>query len=195
LTSLIAPVSLSSHHKLTESDKKIWDAAYSEEFDGLSDLPTWEILTEAQFKQHSKGHKALPSMAIATIKYDAFNRPKRAKYRIVVLGNHDYHTWSKAATAAPVMSQVELQLLTALAISKNRAHRLLFSLLFLRMNIILFALLKDVHGPVLVLIGVFYAVFMASVVLPNCGLIAYHLTYDPWVFVSWLHLLAFLLVI
>jgi len=51
-------------------------------------------------------------MAIATIKYDAFNRPKRAKYRIVVLGNHDYHSWSKASTAAPVMSQLELRLLT-----------------------------------------------------------------------------------
>jgi hypothetical protein len=120
LTSLIAPASLSSHHKLNESDRSIWDAAYSEEFDGLSALPTWEILTEDQFKQLSKGNKALPSMAIATIKYDALNRSKRAKYRIVVLGNHDYHTWSKVATAAPVMSQVELRFLTALAIPQNR---------------------------------------------------------------------------
>jgi hypothetical protein len=55
-------------------------------------------------------------MAIATIKYDANNRPKRAKYRLVVLGNMDYHTWSKEATAAPVMSQLELRLLTLLAV-------------------------------------------------------------------------------
>jgi hypothetical protein len=34
-------------------------------------------------------------MAIATIKYDDRNRPKRAKYRLVVLGNLNYHTWSK----------------------------------------------------------------------------------------------------
>jgi hypothetical protein len=59
-------------------------------------------------------------MAIATIKYDAFNRLKRAKHRIVVLGNHDYHPWSKEATVAPVMSQLELRLLTALAISHKR---------------------------------------------------------------------------
>jgi hypothetical protein len=59
-------------------------------------------------------------MAIATIKYDAFNQPKRAKYRIVVLGNHDYHTWSKAATTALVMSQLELQLLTSLAVFHKR---------------------------------------------------------------------------
>jgi len=58
-------------------------------------------------------------MAIATIKYDSNNCPKRAMYQIVVRGNHDYHTWSKASTAAPVMSQLELCLLTALAISNK----------------------------------------------------------------------------
>jgi hypothetical protein len=42
--------------------------------------------------------------------------PKRAKYRIVILGNLDYHNWSKESTAAPVMSQLELRLLTSLAI-------------------------------------------------------------------------------
>jgi hypothetical protein len=106
LTSLLAPVSLKSHHNMKSSDKDIWDAAYSKEYDGLSSLPTWEVLSEADFRSLGKDVKALPSMAIATIKYDAFNRPKCAKYRIVVLGNHDYHSWSKASTAAPVMSQL-----------------------------------------------------------------------------------------
>jgi len=105
---------------MNPTDKSIWDEAYLEEYDGLTSLPTWEVLTEAQYKALSKGVKALPSMAIATIKYDSFNRPKRAKYRIVVLGNHDYHTWSKEATAAPVMSQLELRLLTSLAIHHRR---------------------------------------------------------------------------
>ncbi len=95
LASLVAPTSLRMHSKLSSTDKQIWDDAYNEEYDGLSDLPTWEVLSESQFKQLSNGVKALPSMAIATIKYDALNKPKRAKYRIVVLGNHDYHTWSK----------------------------------------------------------------------------------------------------
>ena len=120
LTSLVVPTSLKAHSSMSNSDKAIWDDAYLEEYDGLSSLPTWEVLTESQFKALNKGVKALPSMAIATIKYDAFNRPKRAKYRIVVLGNHDPHTWSKDSTAAPVMSQLELRLLTALAISNRR---------------------------------------------------------------------------
>jgi hypothetical protein len=55
-------------------------------------------------------------MAIATIKYDENNKPKQAEYRLVVLGNLDYHTWSKEARAAPVLSKLELQLLTSLAV-------------------------------------------------------------------------------
>jgi hypothetical protein len=42
------------------------------------------------------------------------------KCHIVILGNHDNHIWSKSSTAAPVMSQLELQFLTALAISQKR---------------------------------------------------------------------------
>jgi hypothetical protein len=59
-------------------------------------------------------------MAIATIKYDEHNCPKRAKYRIIALGNLDYHTWSKESTAALVMSQLELRILTSLAIYNKR---------------------------------------------------------------------------
>jgi hypothetical protein len=105
---------------MSSGDKAIWDAAYDEEYDGLESLPTWEIITEDQYKLLSKGKKALPTMAIATIKYDDRNRPKRAKYRLVVLGNLDYHTWSKESTAAPVLSQLELRLLTSLAIFHQR---------------------------------------------------------------------------
>jgi len=120
LTSSVAPSSLKSHSSMNSVDQSTWNDAYLEEYDGLASLPTWEVLTETQFKALSNGVKFLPSMAIATIKYDSFNRPKRAKYRIVVLGNHDYHTWSKEATAAPVMSQLELRLLTSLAILHRR---------------------------------------------------------------------------
>jgi hypothetical protein len=120
LQSLIAPSSLKQHNSMSPSDKLIWDSAYSEEYDGLSSIPTWEVLTEHQFKQLSKGCKPLPSMAISTIKYDKNNCPKRAKYRIVVLGNLDYHNWSRKSTAAPVMSQLELRLLTSLAVYHKR---------------------------------------------------------------------------
>jgi hypothetical protein len=120
LTSLIAPTSLKDHHRFNDSDEKIWRDAYDEEYDGLTALPTWEVITEAQFKQLSKGMKPLPTMAIATIKYDAHNRPKRAKYRIIVLGNHDPHRWSKESTATPVMSQLELRILTSFAVFNQR---------------------------------------------------------------------------
>jgi len=101
---------------MSPSDKSVWEAAYNEEFHGLSSIPTWELIPESQFKKLCKGCKPLPSMAIATIKYDEHNQPKRAKYCVVVLGNHDYHQWSKESTAAPVMAQLELHLLTSLAV-------------------------------------------------------------------------------
>ncbi len=84
--------------------------AYDEEYDGLVTLPTWDALTEEQFHHLSRGKQAFPTMAIATIKYDKNNGPECAKYCLVVLGNLDYHTWSKEAMASPVLSQLELPL-------------------------------------------------------------------------------------
>jgi hypothetical protein len=121
LKSLIPPASLHCHHKLDPDDKCIWDNAYAEEYDGLTALPSWEVVTEEEYKVLSKGKHALPTMAIATIKYDENNRPKCAKYRIVVLGNLDYHAWSNELTAAPVLSQLELRLLTAIAVHNKQS--------------------------------------------------------------------------
>jgi hypothetical protein len=120
LKSLVPPTSLKVHHKLDPAYKAIWGAVYDEEYDSLESLPTWEVISENQYKQLSKGKRALPTMAIATIKYDANNRPKRAKYCLFVLGNFDYHSWSNMETATPVMSQLELRLLTSLAIFHKR---------------------------------------------------------------------------
>ena len=102
------------------TDKSIWDAAYDEEYDGLESISTWEVITEKEFQQLSKGKRALPTMAVAMIKYDANNRPKRAKYHLGILDNLDYHTWSIEAIAAPVMSQLELCLLTSLVVYNKR---------------------------------------------------------------------------
>jgi hypothetical protein len=58
-------------------------------------------------------------MAISIIKHDGEGNPVRAKYRIVALGNLDPHNWSKNNCFAPVLSQMELRFLTALA-AKNK---------------------------------------------------------------------------
>ena len=58
-------------------------------------------------------------MAISTIKY-VDNIPVRAKYRIVALGNLDPINWSKSECFAPVMSMMEIRLLTSLAIRSKR---------------------------------------------------------------------------
>jgi hypothetical protein len=61
--------------KLSAQDQTIWQEAYDEEYDGLSSIPTWEVVTEEEFKALNKSVKPLPSMAIATIKYDCNNKP------------------------------------------------------------------------------------------------------------------------
>jgi hypothetical protein len=60
LYNLVAPTSLKNLNKLTSSDQAIWNAAYDEEFDGLSSIPTWEVISEEQFKQLKKISKASP---------------------------------------------------------------------------------------------------------------------------------------
>ena len=46
-------------------------------------------------------------------KYDETGQPKRAKYRIVALGNMDPYAWEKSDCYAPVISQLELRLLVS----------------------------------------------------------------------------------
>ena len=59
-------------------------------------------------------------MAISTIKYDENGAPKRAKYRIVVIGNLDNNNWSKSQTHVPVMNLIELKFMTSLAVHYRR---------------------------------------------------------------------------
>ena len=116
LTSEDVPSPL-QHRLLNENDRKIWDAACAEEYFGLVNLPCWATITEAVFQKNKKLYKSiLPSMATSLIKYDEFGKPKRAKYRIVALGNLESHKWTKEECYAPVMSLLELRLMVAMAI-------------------------------------------------------------------------------
>jgi len=108
---------LLKHCTLTQNDKDIWNKAYEEEYVGLRDLPAWVTITEKEYLMNRQTYGTLlPTMAISTIKYDENGSPKRAKYRIVALGNLDPHEWSKADCFAPVMSLMEVRFLTAIAV-------------------------------------------------------------------------------
>jgi len=76
LKSLVPPTSLKAHKSLDADEKLIWDQAYDEEYDGFEALPTWEVITEAQYKILIKEKRALPTMAIASIKYMRITVPK-----------------------------------------------------------------------------------------------------------------------
>lgn len=114
---LMQAPTLLKHYKLHPEDKKTWDAAYAEEYQGLLDIDTWEEISEEDYtnSKHLFGN-LMPTMAISTIKKDGDGKPVRAKYRIVALGNLDPHNWTKNDCYAPVLSQMELRLITALAV-------------------------------------------------------------------------------
>ena len=109
---------------LQNHDKDIWKEAYDEEYYGLYNLPAWTSISESEYQKirHIVG-SALPTMALSTIKYDENGKPKRAKWRIVALGNLDPHAWTTNDCFAPVMSMVELRFLVSLAIHHRRPLR------------------------------------------------------------------------
>ena len=120
LSNLIPPTSVEHHSKMSPHDKAIWDSAYLEKINGLKQRNTWDTISEEVYNQLRPKVKALlPSMDISTIKYDADGKPKRAKYRIVALGNLDRVHWNKGDVYAPVMSMIELRLLTSIAVRNN----------------------------------------------------------------------------
>ena len=58
-----------------------------------------------------------------TIKYDENGTKKRAKFRIIALGNLEKHNWDKSDVFAPVLSLMELRLLIAIAVKYNRISK------------------------------------------------------------------------
>ena len=116
LSSTDAP-NLIKHCELNANDKRIWNLAYEEEYKGLRDLPAWVTISEQEYIENKNIYGSLlPTMAISTVKYDEDGKPKRAKYRIVALGNLDPHNWSKPDCYAPVMSMLEVRFMTSLAV-------------------------------------------------------------------------------
>ena len=99
----------------------IWYKAYAEEYFGLQQLPAWVTINESEYQRIK--HKAgtlLPKMEIRTLKYYELGKPKREKYHIVELENLDPHTWDRQDVFAPVMSILEVRLLTALKVRNQR---------------------------------------------------------------------------
>jgi hypothetical protein len=77
---LMEAPTLLKHHKLHPDDKATWDEAYRQEYQGLLDIDTWEMITEEEYNdmKHIFG-TLLPTMAISTIKYYGDGKPVRAK--------------------------------------------------------------------------------------------------------------------
>jgi len=116
-----APGSLRMAFTTKHPDEATWRESYAEEYKGLIDHNTFDIISEETYLESRKrtGRSAIPSMGVFTVKNDSDGKPVRAKSRVVVLGNKDPVEWTKAECYAPVVSQPIVRLLTSLAV-RNR---------------------------------------------------------------------------
>jgi len=98
-------------------DRAIWNASYKEEYDGLMANDTFDIISEEEYQhlKHAHGVRAIPSMCTFLVKHTN-GVPTRAKSRIVVLGNLEQQSWTKADCFSLVISIPMIRFLTALAV-------------------------------------------------------------------------------
>jgi hypothetical protein len=71
---------------MTTRPRNIWDELYDEEYDGLTNLNMFEILTNALLNRP----KAIPTMCVLAVEVDESNRP------IIILGNLEDRACTKA---------------------------------------------------------------------------------------------------
>ena len=107
----------------TNPDSNIWHLPYQEEYKGIYDCAVYDVISQQEYNSYQRqGVTAIPTMCILTIK-NKDSHPDRAKSRIVVLGNQDKKYYKKTDKYAPVLTQNQLRLLTALVISKQCSLR------------------------------------------------------------------------
>ena len=113
-----APASIKKAFHKDNTDRATWRESYDEEYDGLLDHDTYDVISGAEYNalRRDRGVTAIPSMCVFTIKTDEFSKPVRAKSRIVVLGNHETTPWTKSDCYAPVTPQHSVRLLAAQAV-------------------------------------------------------------------------------
>ena len=82
---------------------------------------TYYVLTLKQYPAYRAkvAPRAIPTMCVLTIKPDEMLRPHCAKWRIVVLGNHEEHIWTKSKKYAPVLHPDTLRLIVSMAVQQQ----------------------------------------------------------------------------
>ena len=114
------PRSLLSALAPTHPDRNVWLASFWEEKNGIKLQDTCNVLTLEQYHAYRAqgAPRAIPRMCVLTIKPDEMLRPHRAKSRIVVLGNHEEHIWTKSEKYALVLCPDTLRLIVSMAVQQ-----------------------------------------------------------------------------
>jgi hypothetical protein len=102
-------------------DRDIWAASYKEEYDGFMSNHTFDIISEEEYQRLKRAHGvcAIPSMCTFVVKHTNM-LPTGGLSHIVVLGNLEQRSWTKADCFSPVISIPMIHFLTALAVQNAR---------------------------------------------------------------------------
>jgi hypothetical protein len=102
-------------------DQDIWLSSFWEEKDGIEFLDTYVMITVAEYCAVCKKGApcTIPTMCVITIKKDEMMNQLRAKFRIVVLGNHKDRVWTKLEKYAPVLLPDSMHLMVSLAMERR----------------------------------------------------------------------------
>ena len=124
LNANFAPPNLKTALAGSNPDRKVWDASYNEEYDGLNGLNVFTEINAEQYREYRRIHgekaTAISTMNLFTIKPDMDGNPNCAKSRIVALGNLEQRIWSQEDKYAPVLSSTASRLLVLMAVNDGR---------------------------------------------------------------------------
>ena len=78
-------------------DRDVWLQSYDKEYNSLIAHNIFDVITYAEYhKLKPTCGKSLPIMCVNAVKPDDAGNPKRAKSRILVLGNQELSSWFKS---------------------------------------------------------------------------------------------------
>ncbi len=95
-------------------------ASFCEEKSGIESQNTYININLAEYcALCTKGApSAIPTMCVLSIKKDKMLNLLHAKSRIVILGNHKDHVWTKSEKYAPVLRPDMMHLMVSLAVER-----------------------------------------------------------------------------
>ena len=124
LNTNFSPPNLKTALAGSNPDRRVWNASYNEEYDGLNGLNVFTEINAEKYREyrfiHGEKATAIPTINLFTIKPDMDGNPNRAKSQFVALGSLEQRIWSWEDKYIPVLRSTASQLLVSMVVDNGR---------------------------------------------------------------------------